>query len=92
VPTLDELDGLTFYTPNPERTRVLLDGDEIAALTVNAPDRTRRGSVTISTAGAPSDAPPETQAEAALEPGSPSASSEFAARGGSAWGDSVSPE
>jgi hypothetical protein len=55
VPTLHELDGLTFYTPDPERTRVLLDGREVRGLTVNSPDRTRRGSVTIRANSAPAD-------------------------------------
>jgi hypothetical protein len=47
IPTLSELSGITFYTPSPERTRVLLNGSEIPEVTPNAPDRTRRGSVTI---------------------------------------------
>jgi hypothetical protein len=79
VPTLDELDGLTFYTPDPQRTRVLLDGDEIGDLTVNAPDRTRRGSVTISVSAAQPDGP----VEAAPEPGSTSSSAGRSAAEGS---------
>lgn len=53
VPTLDELDGLTFYTPDPQRTRVTLAGDEVHGLTVNAPDQTGRGSVTVRAASTP---------------------------------------
>lgn len=47
VPTIDELSGITFYTPSPERTRVFLEGKEMSEVTPNAPDRTKRGSVTI---------------------------------------------
>jgi hypothetical protein len=82
VPTLDELDGLTFYTPDPERTRVTLGGSEVHTLTVNAPDRMRRGSVTIRGADALSGDRAET-------PPGPGASS---SRGGDPSGGSVSPE
>lgn len=48
VPTVEELDGITFYTPDPGRTRVVLAGQELSDVSVNPPDRTGRGSVTIS--------------------------------------------
>jgi hypothetical protein len=47
IPTQDELAGVTFYSPDPGRTRVMLDGVELTDLQVNPADRTRRGSVTI---------------------------------------------
>ncbi len=47
IPTLKELEGITFYTPDPERTRVLVAGQELSNVSVNPPDRTRRGSVTV---------------------------------------------
>ena len=47
VPTVEELEGITFYTPDPERTRVLVAGQELSNVSVNPPDRTRRGSVTL---------------------------------------------
>ena len=47
VPTVEELDGITFYTPDPGRTRVVVAGQELSDVSVNPPDRTRRGSVTI---------------------------------------------
>lgn len=50
VPALGELSGITFYTPDPERTRVFVAGEMLEDLAVNPPDRTRRGSVTIRSA------------------------------------------
>jgi hypothetical protein len=47
VPTVEELQGVTFYTPVPERTRVFLDGEEISGLLVNPVDHTSRASVSI---------------------------------------------
>jgi len=47
VPTIEELQGVTFYTPLPERTRVFLDGEEISGLLMNPADHTRRASVSI---------------------------------------------
>jgi len=47
VPTVEELDGITFYTPDPGRTRVMVAGQELSDVSVNPPDRTYRGSVTI---------------------------------------------
>lgn len=47
VPSPGELDGVTFYTPDPERTRVILNGEDVPSITVNPPDHTRRGSVTV---------------------------------------------
>ena len=59
VPTLEELTGITFYTPDPERTRVFIAGEELLDVTANDPDWTRRGSVTI---GSPPGRPPDTEA------------------------------
>ena len=50
VPTLRELEGITFYTPEPERTRVFVAGEMLQGLVVNPADQTRRGSVTIRSA------------------------------------------
>ncbi|MFH1865594.1 MAG: hypothetical protein ABIK85_06900 [Candidatus Eisenbacteria bacterium] len=47
VPTLKELEGITFYTPDPGRTRVFVAGEMLQDVTVNPPDWTRRESVTI---------------------------------------------
>jgi hypothetical protein len=47
VPTVEELDGITFYTPDPGRTRVVVAGEELSSVSANPPDRTYRGSVTI---------------------------------------------
>lgn len=47
VPTWEELDGVTFYTPEPERTSVMIAGGGPGNLRVNPPDHMRRGSVTI---------------------------------------------
>lgn len=47
TPTLKELEGITFYTPDPRRTRVFVAGEMLEEVTVNLPDWTRRGSVTI---------------------------------------------
>ena len=47
VPTVEELDGITFYTPDPGRTRVMVAGQELSDVSVNPPDRTYRSSVTI---------------------------------------------
>jgi hypothetical protein len=57
VPMPEELTGITFYTPDPERTRVLIAGEEVLDVTSNAPDWTKRGSVTI---GSPPGRPPDT--------------------------------
>ena len=47
IPTVEELDGITFYTPDPGRTRVMVAGQELSDVSVNPRDRTYRGSVTI---------------------------------------------
>jgi hypothetical protein len=47
VPTLEGLQGLTFYTPDPENTRVFLGAHEISGLVRNPADETGRASVTI---------------------------------------------
>ena len=57
VPTPQELTGITFYTPDPERTRVFVLGEELSGVTANDPDWSKRGSVTI---GEPPGRPPDT--------------------------------
>lgn len=47
IPTLDELQGLTFYTPAPGSTRVYVGAHEIEGLVRNPADDTGRTSVTI---------------------------------------------
>jgi hypothetical protein len=42
-----DLQGLTFYAADPERTRVFVDGQEVQRLQRNPPDATGRRSVTI---------------------------------------------
>lgn len=42
-----DLCGLTFYVPTPEKTRMTVDGCEIANLQLNEPDRTGRPSVSL---------------------------------------------
>lgn len=42
-----DLDGLTFYVPEPRATSVIVDGQEVAALRCNAPDHTGRPSVSL---------------------------------------------
>jgi hypothetical protein len=59
IPTPEELTGITFYTPDPEGTRVFVAGTELPGVTANAPDWTKRGSVTI---GSPLGRPPDTAA------------------------------
>lgn len=46
--SIDDLDGLTFYVPDPDRARVVLNGQEVRDLSRNAPDHTGRRSVSIS--------------------------------------------
>jgi hypothetical protein len=45
--TPGDLQGLTFYVPDPEKTRLLVDGEEGPALRRNGPDHTGRKSVSI---------------------------------------------
>jgi hypothetical protein len=47
VPTVEELEGITFYTPDASATRIFLGGEEIRSVRANGRDRTRRESVTI---------------------------------------------
>jgi hypothetical protein len=47
VPTVDDLQGLTFYTPAPASTRLFIAGEEIEGLVTNPADHTRRESVSI---------------------------------------------
>ena len=42
-----ELEGLTFYVPDPSTARVVLDGTEVTDLTRNGPDHTARRSVSL---------------------------------------------
>jgi len=42
-----DLCGLTFYVPTPEKTRMTVDGCEIANLQLNEPDQTRQPSVSL---------------------------------------------
>ncbi len=47
IPTLEELQGVTFYTPRPEATRVYLRDREIRSAVRNPPDHTGLKSVSI---------------------------------------------
>jgi hypothetical protein len=47
IPPLEELRGVTFYSPDPENTRIYLGDRLIDSLTTNAPDETGRASVSI---------------------------------------------
>jgi hypothetical protein len=42
-----DLEGLTFYTPDPKQTRVRIDGEEVPQLLQNAADASGRKSVSI---------------------------------------------
>lgn len=64
IPTLAELDGITFYTPDPENTRVIVGGEAVENLIINGEDRTRRGSVTVWSSGAATGSAPGTAASA----------------------------
>ena len=47
-PIIDrDLEGLTFFTPDPDRTRINVDGEPVLTLTQNAADATGRTSVSI---------------------------------------------
>ncbi|MFC1634604.1 hypothetical protein ACFL5Z_07150 [Planctomycetota bacterium] len=43
----DDLNGLTFYAPDPETTSITIDGREISQLKHNAPDHTGQSSVSL---------------------------------------------
>lgn len=45
--TLDNLPGLTFYTPNPEKTRIFFHREVINPIKINPEDETGMGSVSI---------------------------------------------
>jgi hypothetical protein len=47
IPTLEELQGMTFYTPHPEATRVYLQDREIGSAVANPPDHTALKSISI---------------------------------------------
>jgi len=46
LPTAD-LCGLTFYVPNPQVTRMKIDGQEITNIQLNSPDHTGRPSISL---------------------------------------------
>ena len=43
----EDLDGLTFYVPEPENVRLYLNGCAVAALDRNGPDQTGKASISI---------------------------------------------
>jgi len=45
--TVRDLDGLTFYVADPDRTQVTVDGQDVPALRRNGPDHTGRRSVSL---------------------------------------------
>lgn len=47
VPSIEELDGMTFYVPNKNKAMIYINNTEISDLRRNAPDYTKRESVTI---------------------------------------------
>lgn len=47
IPTAEQCAGLTFYTPDPDRTRVFINTTEIETLQRNAADHLGRASVTV---------------------------------------------
>jgi len=42
-----DLDGLTFYVPDPAATYVKIDGEKVTGLKRNPPDHTGRPSVSL---------------------------------------------
>jgi len=44
---VDELRGLTFYVPDPARTRIAVDGCDVPDIARNHPDHTGRASVSV---------------------------------------------
>ena len=54
LPTVQELQGLTFYCREPERTRIVMSDEEIKAV-ANPPDETGRRSLSIPLFPLPSD-------------------------------------
>ena len=47
VPSLEELKGVTFYTPNKNKTRIFINGNEIENIQRNFPDYAKRESITL---------------------------------------------
>lgn len=47
IPALKELQGLTFYTPSPDTTRIYVEDREVGGVVRNPPDETGRTSVSI---------------------------------------------
>jgi hypothetical protein len=51
VPTVEDLQGITFYVPDKARARILLSGKALENIRRNFPDDTGRPSITIAPAG-----------------------------------------
>lgn len=47
IPKVGELEGVTFYTPCAEKTRLFIGGDQVYSFFKNPPDRTGRESVSF---------------------------------------------
>lgn len=47
VPTLEQLQGITFYTDRPEKTSVRIAGNKIVEIQINQPDENGRTSISI---------------------------------------------
>ena len=47
VPTLDQLQGITFYTDKPHKTIIRLAGNDIKEIQINKPDESCKASVSI---------------------------------------------
>ncbi len=47
LPDVSEMSGITFYTPEPQRTSVSLGGVRLSRLVINPPDETGRASVSV---------------------------------------------
>jgi len=47
IPPLSDLQGMTFYTPDPSKTKIFLREQEIKDLVINPPDYTDRLSISI---------------------------------------------
>jgi hypothetical protein len=47
IPTVDQLQGITFYVDNPQSTKVFLQGNLLEEVVVNPPDTAGRASISI---------------------------------------------
>jgi hypothetical protein len=56
TPAREDLEGITFYTPEPDATRVYAGHDELTGLKRNPPDESGRASVSVPTRRLPSPA------------------------------------